>query len=414
MSGKASKLTRIALAAAIALSGAVSGVALTTVSAQAVGVSQTGGAIARSEILARAQSWVDQQVMYSQAVAHTDSNGTYRQDCSGFVSMAWHLGESATTWTLPQYSNRLGSIDDLKPGDILNNINSHVVLFVGWTDSSHSTAKIVQENRTGTPANYSTYSRAYITSNGFLPYRYKNVTDDQTPAPSVPKTLKWYLSDSATSSGATRTVFGYGDTPMVPIVGDFDGNGTDTQSTYDPTTSKFYLTNSGSAAQSTLTFGNPGNKPVLGRWDGGTDQIGVYMPETGTFYLRHEDGAVTSFAFGNGGNWAPISGDWDGNGTETVGLYNPDTSTFYLRNSLSAGAADTTITLGNANSIPIAGDWDHNGRTNIGVYIPENHTFYFRHTDGTITSVAYGDTGDTPVAGDWNGDGYATQGVIKN
>ncbi|MGW6691987.1 transglycosylase family protein [Streptomyces sp. NPDC054961] len=243
-------------------------------------------------------------------------------------------------------------------------------------------------------------------------------TDHADPYPAdptpIPKTLKWYLSDSATSGSSTRATFGYGDTPMVPIVGDFDGNGTDTQSTYDPTTSKFYLTNSGSTAQSTMTFGNPGNRPVLGRWDGGTDQLGVYMPDTGKFYLRHTDGTITSFAFGNGGNWAPIAGDWDGNGTETVGLYNPDTSTFYLRNSLTAGGADTTITLGNPNSIPIAGDWDHTGRTNIGVYIPDNHTFYFRHTDGTITSIAYGDTGDTPVAGDWNGDGYTTQGVVHS
>ncbi|MFG3227342.1 transglycosylase family protein [Kitasatospora sp. NPDC048194] len=232
------------------------------------------------------------------------------------------------------------------------------------------------------------------------------------PQPQV-KALTWYLSDSAGSSVATRAPFGFGNTPMVPLAGDFDGDGTDTQAAYDPTTSTFYLANSGSTAQSTIVFGNPGNRPVLGRWDGGTSQLGVYMPDTGKFYLRHANGEVTSFAFGNGGDWRPVAGDWDGNGTVTVGLYDPATSTFYLRNSNTAGSADQTITFGNPNSIPVTGDWDRTGHTNVGVYMPDNHTFYLRHDDGTVTATPYGDAGDTPITGDWNGDGYTTQGIVQ-
>ncbi|MEU5808697.1 transglycosylase family protein [Streptomyces sp. NPDC047718] len=236
----------------------------------------------------------------------------------------------------------------------------------------------------------------------------------EAPAPPLPtvKSLRWYLSDAGWSGVATRSVVEFGNTPMVPVVGDFDGNGSDTQSAYDPTTSTFYLTNSGNTAQSTMVFGVPGSRPVLGRWDGGTDQIGVYMPETGKFHLRREDGSVTAFAFGNGGDWRPVAGDWDGNGTETVGAYDPSTSTFYLRNSLSAGGADETVVFGNPNNIPITGDWDRSGRTDIGVYNPDNRTFYFRHGNGTVTSVTYGSAGDTPVTGDWDGDGYTTQGIV--
>ncbi|MEU6238290.1 transglycosylase family protein [Kitasatospora sp. NPDC047058] len=237
------------------------------------------------------------------------------------------------------------------------------------------------------------------------------------PGPVIPpkpaaKELTWYLSDDAASGVSTRPVFGFGNTPMVPLAGDFDGDGTDTQAAYDPTTSTFYLANTGSAAQSTLVFGVPGNRPVLGRWDGGTSQPGVYMPGTATFHLRHADGGVTAFAFGNGGDWRPVAGDWDGDGSVTVGLYDPATSTFYLRNSSTAGPADRTVVFGNPGSIPLAGDWDHSGRTGIGVYMPDSHTFYFRHDDGTVTSVGYGVAGDTPVTGDWNGDGRATQGVV--
>ncbi|MFJ9611972.1 hypothetical protein ACIRS1_37130 [Kitasatospora sp. NPDC101176] len=418
MSRNASKLTRLALATALT-AGTVLGSAALATSAHAVGSSSVGGDITRSEILARAQSWIDEQVPYSQYTSKTDSNGTYRQDCSGLVSMAWHINTAGTndgftTQTLPGYATKLGSLDDLRPGDAIDNISTHTVLFTGWADSGHTRANIIEEAKPGTVARATTYTRGYLVSGGYLPFRYKHAVEDGPTAPPAPvqKTMTWYLSDSASSTTATRPSFAFGNTPMVPLAGDFDGNGTDTQAAYDPTTSTFYLANSGSAAEATLTFGNPGNRPVLGRWDGTTSQIGVYMPDSGKFYLRNSDGSVNSFAFGNGGDWQPVSGDWDGNGTVTVGLYDPATSTFYLRNSNTAGPADQTITFGNPNSIPLAGDWDHNGHTNIGVYMPDNHTFYLRHDDGTVTATSYGDTGDTPIVGDWNGDGYTTQGVI--
>ncbi|WP_432096972.1 FG-GAP repeat domain-containing protein [Streptomyces sp. bgisy100] len=153
-------------------------------SVAAPSVSSVGGAISRTEMIQRAQYWVDEGVPYSQSRYYRDPQGrTYRTDCSGMVSMAWHLPTSATTWTLPNYSTRLGSLDDLKPGDILNNIDRHVVIFASWTDSSHTTANIMEEARTGTNARKSTYSRNYINSNGFKPYRYNKVTDAPVPDP---------------------------------------------------------------------------------------------------------------------------------------------------------------------------------------------------------------------------------------
>ncbi|RSS44238.1 VCBS repeat-containing protein [Streptomyces sp. WAC08241] len=153
--------------------------------------SDVNGEITREEILARAQSWIDQQVPYSQTRYHSDRNGKYRQDCSGFVSMAWHLKASAsnnygaTTWTLPNYAVRLGSLDDLRPGDMIDRIQSHVVLFKGWTDSSHTTAVVLEEAHSGTNARQSTRSRSYLLDNGFLPYRYKKVIEERVTTPSL-------------------------------------------------------------------------------------------------------------------------------------------------------------------------------------------------------------------------------------
>ncbi|WP_432122385.1 FG-GAP repeat domain-containing protein [Streptomyces sp. S1] len=145
--------------------------------------SSVNGPITRAEILERAQYWVDKAVPYSQTKWTGDAQGkSYRQDCSGFVSLAWHLRDSLTTWTLPSVSTKLGSLDDLKPGDALNNINAHVVLFIGWTDASRTTAIVQEEPRSGLTARQTTYTRSYITGNGFLPYRYNRVVEE-TPTP---------------------------------------------------------------------------------------------------------------------------------------------------------------------------------------------------------------------------------------
>ncbi|MER5297427.1 VCBS repeat-containing protein [Streptomyces pharetrae] len=145
--------------------------------------SSVNGPITRAEILERAQYWVDKAVPYSQSAWTGDSLGkNYRTDCSGFVSLAWHLSDSKTTWTLPSVSTRLSSLDQLKPGDALNNIDRHVVLFIGWTDSTHTTAIVQEQPRPGLTARQTTYSRSYIVNDGFLPYRYNKVVEE-APTP---------------------------------------------------------------------------------------------------------------------------------------------------------------------------------------------------------------------------------------
>ncbi|MFD9126711.1 peptidoglycan-binding protein [Kitasatospora sp. NPDC059571] len=132
----------------------------------------------RAEIMARAQGWVDQKVPYSMGRFWSDG---YRQDCSGFISMAWGLGSSQTTWTLPNYADRI-SKDDLQPGDALiyNNSadpqgGSHAVLFGGWTDSSH-TRYTAYEQTSPTTVKRSTPYAYWSHSGSYLPYRYRGVT----------------------------------------------------------------------------------------------------------------------------------------------------------------------------------------------------------------------------------------------
>ncbi|MEU8380503.1 hypothetical protein [Streptosporangium sp. NPDC048865] len=233
--------------------------------------------------------------------------------------------------------------------------------------------------------------------------------------------LEFSLADDLNSSTNIRPVVRYGNSPMVPIVGDWDGDGTDTASAYDPTTAMFHLSNHPDNGQSeyNIMYGNRNSVPIVGDWDGdGKDNIGVRMGYT--FYLRTSP--ITSdvettepIGFGNT-SWKPVIGDWDGDGIDTPSAYDPATAIFYLSNDPASDRVDYKIMYGNKNSAPLVGDWDNDGKDNIGVRM--GYTFNLRTspvTSATETTkqVGFGNTADLPVTGDWNGDGVDTQGIVR-
>ncbi|MER5639601.1 peptidoglycan-binding protein [Kitasatospora sp. NPDC002227] len=134
-------------------------------------------ATTRTEIIARAQRWVDLQVPYSMGSYWTDG---YRQDCSGFVSMAWGLGSSQTTWTLPDFADRIAPAD-LQPGDILvyNNSDnpqggSHTVIFGGWQNSAHTQYLAYEQTRPATRRRTTPYAY-WSHADSYVPYRYRGL-----------------------------------------------------------------------------------------------------------------------------------------------------------------------------------------------------------------------------------------------
>ncbi|MFG1606549.1 VCBS repeat-containing protein [Actinoplanes sp. NPDC049265] len=232
--------------------------------------------------------------------------------------------------------------------------------------------------------------------------------------------FEFHLSDSLSSSTATRPAFAYGNSPMTPIRGDWNGDGSDTVSTFDKASAKFLISDdpTNGQAQRVVMFGNPGEgTPFVGDWNGdGKDNIGTRMGNT--FFLRTTevtDGAeaATSIAFGDATD-QPIAGDWDGDGTDEIGVYRPSTGQFFLR---AADGSAVTVAYGDANAVPLVGDWNHDGKDNIGVRM--GNTYFFRTSEITdpaeiTSSVAYGngDGNEIPLTGDWNGDGTDTQGIV--
>ncbi len=161
-----------------------------------------------------------------------------------------------------------------------------------------------------------------------------------------------YLKNS-NSTGIADIRFFFGNPGDIPIVGDFNGDGCDTVSIYRPSESRVFIINKLGANEGGLgaaeidyLFGNPGDKPYVGDFDGdGVDTIGLHRESTGLVYFRnsHTQGvADLSFIYGDPGDRL-VAGDWNGNGIDTVAVYRPSNGFFYARLSNSAGFADVTF-----------------------------------------------------------------------
>jgi len=128
--------------------------------------------VARATMLARAEVWVENHVPYNQGATY---NG-YREDCSGYVSDIWELAKPGyTTFTLPEVSHEITKAE-LLPGDVLLDVQEHVVLFGGWANSEHTQYTAYEETRPGegTVKRETPYPYWYNTA-AFKPYRYNGV-----------------------------------------------------------------------------------------------------------------------------------------------------------------------------------------------------------------------------------------------
>ncbi|MYU22169.1 peptidoglycan-binding protein [Streptomyces sp. SID8352] len=134
-------------------------------------------ATTRAEIIVRAEKWVTAKVPYSTTAHWSDG---YRQDCSGYVSMAWNLPANEWTGSLATFADRI-SRDELQPGDILLFHNaadpqngSHVVIFGGWTDGARTHYTGYEQTPPSTRRQTTPYAY-WSNSAQYVPYRYKGV-----------------------------------------------------------------------------------------------------------------------------------------------------------------------------------------------------------------------------------------------
>eukprot|EP01113_Clastostelium_recurvatum_P004516 TRINITY_DN119_c0_g1_i1.p1 TRINITY_DN119_c0_g1~~TRINITY_DN119_c0_g1_i1.p1 ORF type:complete len:167 (-),score=32.38 TRINITY_DN119_c0_g1_i1:129-578(-) len=131
-------------------------------------------AICRKDVISRAKVWVANKVPYNQGGSYQG----YREDCSGYVSMAWQSSQPGhTTQTIPQIAHAISKAE-LKPGDCLLNTAEHVVLFGGWTNSAQTEYQAYEETRPGEGTVSRVTPYPYWSGYGnFVPYRYNEIQE---------------------------------------------------------------------------------------------------------------------------------------------------------------------------------------------------------------------------------------------
>jgi WD40-like Beta Propeller Repeat len=223
-----------------------------------------------------------------------------------------------------------------------------------------------------------------------------------------PTTGIWYLRHA----DARITSFYYGVPGDVPFMGDWNCDGVETPGLYRQSDGFVYLrnTNSQGIADVRFFFGNPGDIPLAGDFDGdGCDTVSIYRPSEAQIYVINQLGsddaglgaAEYSYLFGDTGD-KPFVGDFDGDGIDTVGLHRESTGIVYYRDSTTQGIADNTLIYGDPGDRLVAHDWNGDGSESPAVFRPGSKTFYFRFTNSTgIADARYiwGNSDWLPVAG---------------
>jgi hypothetical protein len=203
------------------------------------------------------------------------------------------------------------------------------------------------------------------------------------------------------TSGSAQTSFFFGNPGDIAFSGDWDCNGSETLGLYRRSDGYVYLRNSNTqgVADISFYFGNPGDIPIAGDFDeDGCDTVSIYRPSQARFYIINELGsndkglgaADYSFLFGNVGD-KPFVGDFNGDGVDTIGLHRESTGLVYYRNSNSTGVAQAQFIFGNPGDKIVAGDWDGDGDDTVAVYRPAGGMFYARNSNsaGNANSQVY-------------------------
>lgn len=300
-----------------------------------------------------------------------------------------------------------------------SNFNTNLVVYTGSSlgslsqvacnnDSSGTTqSRVVFSATAGTTYRIRIDGAGAATGRISIGYRVRTQSDSVGLV--NPATGEWSLRDP--DSGRT-TSFYYGVPGDLPFMGDWNGDGIATPGLYRQSTGFVYLRDSNDTGPADLTFhfGIPGDIPLIGDFNGnGRDTVSVYRPSTGQVFIMNslpaEGGspvADISYFFGNPGD-KPYAGDFNGDGIDTVGLHRESTGLVYFRNSHTQGNADAEFFYGIPADFILAGKWHPlAGNDTVAIFRPSTARFYLRFDNSqgfADREYGYGSATMRPVYG---------------
>jgi hypothetical protein len=189
-------------------------------------------------------------------------------------------------------------------------------------------------------------------------------------------------------------------------------------SVWRPATGEWYTLLSKTSTYTTVQWGQPTDKPLLGDYDGdGKTDRAVWRSSTGYWYYLKSSAPGTYGAVQWGRSTdVPVPCDYDGDGKTDIAVWRPGTGVWYVLPS-SAPAGTYTATLwGQSTDIPVPGDYDGDLKTDIAIWRPGTQLWYVLPSSapGSYTATQWGSSADTPVTGDFDGDGKSDKAIWRS
>jgi uncharacterized delta-60 repeat protein len=200
-----------------------------------------------------------------------------------------------------------------------------------------------------------------------------------------PSDGNWYILKSSDKSIVTVH---FGQSGDIPLAGDFDGDGRADTSVYR--SGNWYILNSSNGQFRAEQFGIATDKPVLADFDGDrkTD-LAVYRD--GVWYAQRSTAGFFGAAFGLASD-KPLPGDYDGDGKSDLAVYRPSDGTWYLQNSTEGFKA---FQFGIATDLTVPADYNGDGKTDIAVF--REGVWYILNSNGSLRIVYFGYATDKPL-----------------
>ncbi|MDH3755848.1 MAG: S8 family serine peptidase, partial [Acidimicrobiia bacterium] len=285
-----------------------------------------------------------------------------------------YTSKSGTSMATPVVSGLALLLHDAQPASTADQLRSTIIgSAVNWQNLT------VPNNTYGTGHVDANAALALITAEPptvtpTLVFSYGKVDDivligdwdgNQSDTPAVRRGNTYYLNNSNAGGNADR-VIGYGRASDEVFVGDWDGDGIDTFAVRRG--NRFFVRNSTTSGPADIVFGygRAGDEVLVGDWD--VDGVDTFAVRRGNvIHVRNDfvsGPAQNTFGYGKASDQLLV-GDWDGDGVDTFGVRRG--RAFHLRNSNTSGPADFAATLGNVSDTPVVGDFDADGIDEFGV-----------------------------------------------
>lgn len=213
---------------------------------------------------------------------------------------------------------------------------------------------------------------------------------------------KWYIIEM--NNNVIKWGMQWGYSGLVPLVGDFDGDGLDDAAVYDPTNGRWFIRAlDGTVLAWNLQHGYAGAVPLVADFDGdNVDDLAVYDSTSGKWYIRTLAGGIINWGLQHGFAGAiPFTADFDGDGKYDLAVCDPANFKWYIIRTTKQIIAWGTQ-HGYSGCIPVVADFDGDGKADIGIYDQRGGAkWYIRTLSGTILrwNHQWGNSSMVPLGG---------------